>query len=119
MNKDQTPFIATHPGELIRDELRERNMTQKSLALETGIKPSVLCDTIHGKRPISIGVAKALEKALGIPARIWINLQTPYDLDAANILKRNIESETITITIPSADRALICELSRKFGWAIA
>ena len=115
MNKNQTPFIATHPGELIRDELRERQMTQKALALETGIKPSVLCDTIHGKRSISIGVAKALEKALGIPARIWINLQTQYDLDSANIQKRNVESETIIITIPSTDRTLISELSRKFG----
>lgn len=87
MNKDQTPFIATHPGELIRDELRERHMTQKALALKSEIKPSVLCDTIHGKRSISIGVAKALEKALGIPARIWINLQTQYDLDSANMHK--------------------------------
>ena len=94
-------------------------MTQKSLALETGIKPSVLCDTIHGKRPISIGVAKALEKALGIPARIWINLQTQYDLDFANIQKRNIETETVLITIPSTDKTLISELSRKFGWAMA
>ena len=119
MNKNQTPFIATHPGELIRDELRERCMTQKALALETGIKPSVLCDIIHGKRSISIGVAKALEKTLGIPARIWINLQTQYDLDSANIQKRNVESETIMITIPTTDRTLISELSKKFGWAIA
>lgn len=118
MNSKQIPFIATHPGELIRDELRERKMTQKALALETGIKASVLCDTIHGKRPISIGVAKALEKALGIPAYIWINLQTQYDLDSANIQKRNIELETVKITIPTTDRLLVKELSRKFGWAM-
>ena len=118
-NKEQIPFLATHPGELIRDELRERKMTQRQLSEETGIKPSILCDTIHGKRPVSINVAIALEKALGIPAQIWINLQTQYDLDSANILKKNVELETVRITIPSSDRTLVKELSRKFGWAMA
>ena len=119
MENKKTPFVATHPGELIRDELRERHMTQKALAHEAGIKASVLCDTIHGKRPISIAVAQALEKALGIPVYIWLSLQTQYDLDSANIRQRNIETETISLTIPSTDRTLIRELSRKFGWALA
>ena len=119
MENKQIPFVATHPGELIKDELRERHMTQKDLASITGIKASILCDTIHGKRPISIGVAQGLEKAFGIPVYIWINLQTQYDLDSANILRRDIELETISITIPSTDRTLVKELSRKFGWAMA
>ena len=29
MNKNLTPFVATHPGEMIKDELKERGMTQK------------------------------------------------------------------------------------------
>ena len=37
MNKNLTPFVATHPGEMIKDELKERGMTQKQLAAETGI----------------------------------------------------------------------------------
>ena len=119
MENKQIPFVATHPGELIKDELRERHMTQKALAQETGIKASILCDTIHGKRPFSIAVAQALEKVFGIPVYIWINLQTQYDLDSANILRRDIELETISITIPSTDRTLVKELSRKFGWAMA
>jgi plasmid maintenance system antidote protein VapI len=47
-----TPFIATHQGEMIKDELKERRMTQKQLANETGIKASVLSETINGKRSI-------------------------------------------------------------------
>ena len=74
--KNLTPFVATHPGEMIKDELKERGMTQKQLAAETGIKPSVLSETINGKRSVSLNVAVALEKALGIPADIWMNLQT-------------------------------------------
>ena len=117
MNKNQTPFIATHPGELIRDELRERQMTQKALALETGIKPSVLSETINGKRSISLNVAIALEKALDIPANMWMNMQTQYDLDSANIAERDNQRETVSITIPMRDRNLLRELVRKFGWA--
>lgn len=79
-NKELTPFLATHPGEMIKDELKERGMTQKQLAAETGIKPSVLSETINGKRGVSLSVAMALGKALNIPADIWMNLQTQYDL---------------------------------------
>ena len=51
MNKKSlTPFVATHPGEMIKDELKDRGMTQKQLAEVAGIKPSVLSETINGKR---------------------------------------------------------------------
>ena len=78
--KDATPIVATHPGEMIKDELKERGMTQKQLAEQTGIKTSVISETVNGKRPVSLNVAIALEKALDIPADIWMNMQTQYDL---------------------------------------
>ena len=117
MNKKQTPFVATHPGELIKDELKERNLTQKELSEMTGIKPSVLSETVNGKRSVSLSVAVALEKALGIPAEIWMNLQTQYDLDSAQIAEREKQKETVSVTIPISDRNLLREVSRKFGWA--
>ena len=112
-----TPFVATHPGEMIKDELKERGMTQKQLADETGIKTSVLSETINGKRSISLNVAVALEKALDIPADVWMNMQTQYDLDKANIAKREDMHETVAVTIPIKDRNLLKELVKKFGWA--
>ena len=118
MNKENiTPFVATHPGEMIKDELRERKLTQKQLALETGIKPSVLSETINGKRPISKNMALALEQTLGIPADIWMNLQTQYDLDSVRIAEGNNLRETVSVTIPVNDRNLLKEIARKFGWA--
>ena len=103
MNKNRlTPFAATHPGEMIKDELKERQMTQKQLAELTGIKPSVLSETINGKRSVSLNVAVALEKALGIPA---------------DITERDNQRETIAVTIPVRDRNLLKEIARKFGWA--
>ena len=118
MNKDNiTPFVATHPGEMIKDELKERKMPQKQLASESGIKPSVLSETINGKRSVSMNVALGLEKVLGIPAEIWMNVQTQYDLDSAQISKRSNKQETIAVTIPVNDRNLLKEIARKFGWA--
>lgn len=111
------PFVATHPGEMIKDELKERGMTQKQLADETGIKTSVLSETINGKRSVSLNVALALEKALDIPADVWMNMQTQYDLDKANIAKREDMRETVSVTIPIKDRNLLKELVKKFGWA--
>ena len=113
MNKtQQTPFIATHPGEMLKDELKERRMTQKQLALATGIKTSVISETVNAKRSISLNVAIALEKALGIPADVWMNMQTQYDLDTANIEKRDQRKETVSLTIPIRDRTLLQELVR-------
>ena len=115
--KDLTPFVATHPGEMIKDELKERKMTQKQLAAETGIKPYVLSETINGKRSISLNVAIALEKSLGIPAEMWMNLQTQYNLDTVKIAERDNQRETVSVTIPVSDRSLLREIVRKFGWA--
>ena len=118
MNKESlTPFVATHPGEMIKDELKERNMTQKQLAAESGIKASVLSETINGKRSVSLNVAVALERVLGVPADVWMNMQTQYDLDTANIAARGNEKETVEVIIPVHDRNLLKEIARKFGWA--
>ena len=118
MNKESlTPFVATHPGEMIKDELKERNMTQKQLAAESGIKASVLSEAINGKRSVSLNVAVALEKVLGVPADVWMNMQTQYDLDTANIAARGNEKETVEVVIPVHDRNLLKEIARKFGWA--
>ena len=92
-------------------------MTQKQLAAEMGVKPSVLSETINGKRAVSVHMALALEKALEIPADIWINLQVTYDLDVASIAERENQRETVTVTIPMRDRGLLKEIARKFGWA--
>lgn len=111
------PAVATHPGELILDELRARKMSQKQLASLMGVASSVLSETINGKRPISLNVATALEKALGISTEYWMNLQIQYNMDVAAIERKDCQSETVSVTIPIGDRNLLRSLARKFGWA--
>ena len=103
-------------GDRIKSLLLQKGMTQKQLADITGIKTSILSQTINGKRSISLNMAVKLEKALDIPADLWMNLQTQYNIDSANILKKQTKQLTATIRLPVQDRNLIKDLSRKFGW---
>jgi HTH-type transcriptional regulator/antitoxin HigA len=86
-----TPFEATHPGVLIKDELEVRDdINQKELAALLGVKPSFLNEVIKGKRPITADLAILLEKALGIPADYWMKFQSQYEIDTARIKEKNI-----------------------------
>lgn len=78
-----TPFEPTHPGELIKDELEERNLTQAKLAESIGVKPSLLNEIIKGKRGINTEMALMLEAALNIPADLLLNLQNDYNMQVA------------------------------------
>lgn len=112
-NKDLTPFVATHPGELLRDEMRERRLTQKQLAAKAGLATTVISELVRARRSMTEEIAESLEKALGIPVAMWMNLQTQYDNDNA---AKDSQCEDVVVTIPISDRNLLRDLSRKFGW---
>lgn len=73
------PFEPTHPGEILREELECRDITQTRLAAEIGVKVSLLNELINGKRDFTIEYAMLIEAALGIEADFWMNLQTAYN----------------------------------------
>ena len=74
---------AIHPGDYLLDELRARKMKQKELAGFTDTSNTILNEIIKGKRKISIPFAFKLEKALGISAETWLNLQRLYEKQIA------------------------------------
>ncbi len=80
------PFEPTHPGELIKDELEYRHISQKSLASRMGVSYTVLNDILNGKRAVNTKFALLCEAALGIPAHILTGMQSDYDMQTA---KRN------------------------------
>lgn len=80
------PFEPTHPGELLKDEIECRHISQKRLAAEMGVSYTVLNDIVNGKRAINTKFAMLCEAALGIPAHILTGLQADYDMQTA---KRN------------------------------
>ena len=101
-NDNPAPFIAVHPGMMIRPELEERGISQKDFAKMIGTQPSHLSEVFNGKRTLTTELALKIE----------------YEIDAATAnRKTDAKHETVAVTIPVHDRNLLQELVRKFGWA--
>ena len=74
---------AFHPGLYLQEEIEERKLLKKDVAQQLGILPTNLSEIMNGKRNISPKLAVKLEKALGISAEYWLNLQMAWDLQNA------------------------------------
>ncbi len=82
-----TPFEPTHPGDLLRDELESRHLSQSKLAESVGVKPSFLNEIINGKRGINTETALLIEAALDVPADLLLSLQSAYNMQ---VTKSNV-----------------------------
>ncbi len=82
------PLLATHPGEILKDELDTIGTSQADFAKLIGIKRSQLNEIIKGKRGINAEIALFLEKTLNIDADYWMEAQKNYELDLARIQMR-------------------------------
>ena len=72
--------IATHPGEVLKDEIEERKLVKTEVVKKLGIQPGHLSELFKGKRNISPALALKLQELLDIPAESWLILQNHYDL---------------------------------------
>ena len=72
--------LLIHPGEMIKDEIIARGITQKELAQRMGVSYTVFNEILNGKRPVTTEYALLLEAALGTDANIWIGLQADYNM---------------------------------------
>ena len=80
------PFRPTHPGEVLKDELEYRKISQRQLAAEMGISYTLLNEVLNGKRQVNTELALLVEAALDIPAEPLLQMQARYNMHTA---KRN------------------------------
>ena len=80
---NMTSSMLIHPGEMIKDEIIARGITQKELAKQMGVSYTVFNEILNGKRPVTTEYALLMEAALGINASIWIGLQADYNMQKA------------------------------------
>ena len=80
---NMTSSMLIHPGEMIKDEINARGITQKELAQQMGVSYTVFNESLNGKRPVTTEYALLLEAALGTNASIWIGLQADYNMQKA------------------------------------
>ena len=77
------PSTPIHPGEILKDELEARGISQRKFAASIGVSYSVLNEVVNGKRPVTTEYALKIEAATGIPAHLWVNMQSAYDMQTA------------------------------------
>ena len=81
-----TPSEPIHPGEILKDEIEYRGISQKKLAAQMGVSYTVLNEVLNAKRPVTTEYALLFEAALGIDAEPLIGIQADYNIQTA---KRN------------------------------
>lgn len=77
------PFYVTHPGEVLKDEIEYRGISQKALAEHIGMSYKALNDILNERRPVSVETAMLFEAALGISSMTLLNLQMEYNMSQA------------------------------------
>ncbi len=82
------PDYAIAPGETLKEVMESLNMTQKELAVRTGLTVQSLNRIFKGSQPITYETANKLELATGVPARMWNNLEAQYREQIAKIKER-------------------------------
>lgn len=80
---DNEPFIPTHPGEIIKDEIEYRGISQRTLATQIGVSPTQLNEVLNGKRTLNTEMAMLISAALDIDAEPLLAMQTRYDMITA------------------------------------
>ena len=78
-----TPAYPTHPGEVLKDEIEYRKISQRSLARQMGISYKALNDMLNARRPLSTATAMMFEAALDIPADSLMRMQLRYNMRKA------------------------------------
>lgn len=75
--------ITTHPGDVLKEELEARDITQKKFSEVLSIPYTQLNEILNGKRPVTTDFALMVEAALGINPEMLINMQARYNMSVA------------------------------------
>lgn len=67
-------------GEILREEISERGMMQKELAIRLDMSAKAINQIMQGIAPVTVGTAMKLEKVLGIPSSVIMNIENNYQI---------------------------------------
>lgn len=82
-------IVATPPGATIKEQLVDRDMSQKELAFRMDLSEKHISRLINGEVQLTPEVAVRLEMVLGVPANFWSNLEVIY---REKLVKANAEN---------------------------
>ncbi|MFL6437057.1 MAG: HigA family addiction module antitoxin [Terriglobales bacterium] len=85
------PANAVHPGEILREEFMvPLGLTSYRLAKDLNVPLPRVNDIVLQKRAVTADMALRLARYFGTTPQTWMNLQTNFDLDVANVRKKEI-----------------------------
>ncbi len=71
-----------HPGEvLLKDFLEPLEITRYRLAKDLGVDPRRIHAIVEGQRAVTAETALMLAKYFGTSAKLWMGIQSQYDLE--------------------------------------
>jgi addiction module HigA family antidote len=77
-----TQMSPVHPGEILLEEfMKPLGLSQYRVAKAINVPPRRINEIVQGKRAITTETALRLERYLGWPAQVWLNLQSRYDME--------------------------------------
>jgi addiction module HigA family antidote len=76
-------YTPTHPGEVLKDEIEYRGISQTELAKRMGMSYNILNDILNERRPLTPPTAMMFEAALNVPADSLMRLQLKYNMQMA------------------------------------
>lgn len=77
------PAYPTHPGDVLKEEIEYRGISQKGLSAQMNVSYTMLNEILNAKRPVTETIALMFEAALGIEAEMLVNMQTRYNMQVA------------------------------------
>jgi HTH-type transcriptional regulator / antitoxin HigA len=75
---EYVPDSVLPPGETLRETIEALDMSQAELSLRTGLSTKHVNQIVQGVAVLSHDTAIALERATGVPARLWNSLESNY-----------------------------------------
>jgi addiction module HigA family antidote len=72
------PDYAVTPGEVLQETIKTIGMSLAALARRTGLAMRTIHRIIQGREPITFDAALRPQQVIGVPARLWNNLETIY-----------------------------------------
>lgn len=112
--------IAVPPGATIREQLADRDMSQKEFASRMGLSQKHISQLINGEVRLTPDVAVRLESVLGIPAQFWNNLEAIYQEKLIKAKEENDMDEDIELAkhFPYSEMANMDGCRRQQGFKI-
>jgi len=76
--------IPKHPGRLLKEEIKSRDLSANKLASALGVPANRISDIIRERRNVTAETALRLARFFGNSPEFWLRLQIKHDLGKVN-----------------------------------